>query len=309
MTDRTPRGSMRIVPADRRKCIWMEAGVVSFKLCDNNYDCPTCPYDHAMQTRVEHSQLQSPSMVLESPKERFTESWVQKMMQLPASRRKCRYMLTGEVSSKICPNAYECGNCSFDQMMYERLTVEVIPVRAQAQVGGFLVAEDLYYHEGHTWARPEYGGRVRVGLDDFGRRLVGRLRGAHLPPVGAEVRQGQVAFSLRRNGHTVQVLSPVDGIVVSHNEQILKDPLDVYRSPYEKGWFVVVEPTSLRKNLKSLYFGQEAHKFMESEREQLLSLVSGVPLAADGGVAVEDLFEELEEDSWIRAVKSLLRST
>ena len=25
--------------------------------------------------------------------------------------------------------------------------------------------EDTYYHEGHTWAKPEYGGRVRVGLD------------------------------------------------------------------------------------------------------------------------------------------------
>ena len=44
--------SMKIVPAGKKKCVWMEAGVVSYKLCDNNYDCPTCAYDHAMQLKV-----------------------------------------------------------------------------------------------------------------------------------------------------------------------------------------------------------------------------------------------------------------
>ncbi len=306
----TPRiqSSMKIVPAGKRKCIWMEAGVVSFKLCDNNYDCPTCAYDHAMQSRTVETKASQPPLTVETPKERFTQSWVQKMMQLPASRRKCRYMLTGEVSSKICPNAYECGNCSFDQMMQERLTSQVLPVRAQTQVGGFLVAEDLYYHQGHTWARPEYGGRVRVGMDDFGRRLVGKVKAVGLPPVGAEIRQGEVAFSLRRNGHTVSVLSPVDGIVVHQNSQLSKDPLEFHSSPYERGWFVVVEPTALRKNLRGLHFGHEAHGFIQSERDQLLAMAGGVPLAADGGVAAEDLFEELDEASWLQAIKTFLRS-
>ena len=29
-------------------CLWMQAGVVKFKNCDNYYDCTTCKYDHAM---------------------------------------------------------------------------------------------------------------------------------------------------------------------------------------------------------------------------------------------------------------------
>ena len=43
--------SMKIVPPGKKRCVWMEAGVVSYKLCDNNYDCSTCVYDHAMQTK------------------------------------------------------------------------------------------------------------------------------------------------------------------------------------------------------------------------------------------------------------------
>ena len=31
------------------KCIWMEADVVAYKLCDQNYDCERCPFDFVMR--------------------------------------------------------------------------------------------------------------------------------------------------------------------------------------------------------------------------------------------------------------------
>ncbi|MBU0736157.1 MAG: hypothetical protein KKG10_18630, partial [Proteobacteria bacterium] len=165
MGSKTNRESMKIVPPGKKKCVWMEAGVVSYKLCDNTFDCPTCVYDHAMQAKVARQKETMVAVPVESPPEKFTATWVHNMMLLPASRRKCRYMITGEVGRKICPNAYECGSCSFDQMMQQRLQAEVLPVPAPSQVAGFELADGFYYHEGHTWARPEYGGRVRVGLD------------------------------------------------------------------------------------------------------------------------------------------------
>ena len=30
-------------------CIWMKAGVVNFRICDNNFDCSTCPFDKGMR--------------------------------------------------------------------------------------------------------------------------------------------------------------------------------------------------------------------------------------------------------------------
>jgi hypothetical protein len=189
----TGRESMKIVPPGKKKCVWMEAGVVSYKLCDNNYDCSTCQYDHAMQVKVSQQKEAAAAQISsEAPAEKlkFSETWVDKMMKLPASQRKCRYMITGEIARKICPNAYECGNCSFDQMMQERLQAEVLPLRAQHETGGFRLADDFYYHEGHAWAKPEYGGRVRVGLDDFAQRLVGRLSKLDVPNVGHHIHQG-----------------------------------------------------------------------------------------------------------------------
>ena len=40
---------------------------------------------------------------------------VERLRQLPAGERKCRYMLMGLVPSKLCPNNYYCANCNFDQ--------------------------------------------------------------------------------------------------------------------------------------------------------------------------------------------------
>jgi len=40
---------------------------------------------------------------------------------------------------------------------------------------GYLVADDYYYHSGHTWAQPIKGGRVRIGVDDFAGKILERL--------------------------------------------------------------------------------------------------------------------------------------
>ena len=32
-----------------KECIWMKAGVVNFRQCDNDYDCNSCPFDKGMR--------------------------------------------------------------------------------------------------------------------------------------------------------------------------------------------------------------------------------------------------------------------
>jgi len=306
------RESMKIVPPEKKKCVWMEAGVVSFKLCDNNYDCSTCVYDQGMQLKVSRQkEAAAIASSFETPSEqlKLTETWVEKMMGLPASQRKCRYMITGEVGRKICPNAYECGSCSFDQMMQDRLQAEPLPLRDRSHVSGFELAEGIYYHEGHTWARPEYGGRVRIGLDDFAQKLLGRQGKIELPGIGCQVSQGSEGFQVRRNNERAAVLSPVDGVVAHINDELAKDPDLIHQSPYEKGWLFIVEPTKLRKNLKGLFYGEEARAFVSEESEALFKMVHGeTRLAADGGVAVDEIFEEIKGEKWSRFVKTFLKT-
>ena len=39
----------QILPRDAEPCIWMSAGLVSYKLCDRDFDCGNCPLDAALR--------------------------------------------------------------------------------------------------------------------------------------------------------------------------------------------------------------------------------------------------------------------
>ena len=301
--------SMKIVPPGKKKCIWMEAGVVSYKLCDNNYDCPVCVYDHAMDAKVAGQKLEALKQPENVSDGKITETWVDMMMRLSAPQRKCRYMITGEVGRKLCPNAYECGNCSFDQMMQERMQVETLPVHNRMQAAGFELADDFYYHKGHTWVKPEYGGRIRIGFDDFAQKLLGNLSGIELPNIGREVKEGDFGFQVTKNEQTANVLSPFDGVVVHINDRLRDNPGLVNESPYEKGWLFIIEPTNMRKNLKGLYYGEEAGQYMHEEKEKLFAMAhEDLRIAADGGESVDDIFEELGEKHWGKIVKAFFKT-
>ena len=56
------------------------------------------------------------------------------------------------------------------------------------KVDVFEVPENLYYSDGHTWARVE-DGLVRIGVDDFFQKLAGAIVYVELPLVGKEVQQ------------------------------------------------------------------------------------------------------------------------
>ena len=142
----------------------MRAKVVPTKYCDNAFDCTTCTFDKAMARRMSQ----------ESP----DAGWDTKMFQLAGEEQHCRHALTGRVpKAKMCARNYECGDCPFDQMLDDMIQVDhtLFGPPQYLNAHGYLVPRDYYLHKGHGWARVEYGGRIRVGLDDFGNSLVGKV--------------------------------------------------------------------------------------------------------------------------------------
>ncbi len=41
----------KVIPDGELNCIWVEAGLVSYKLCDRNYECEDCPFDQVMRQK------------------------------------------------------------------------------------------------------------------------------------------------------------------------------------------------------------------------------------------------------------------
>ena len=118
-----------------------------------------------------------------------------------------------------------------------------------------------------------------------------------------------MGFQVRKNGQAAQVLSPIDGIVSHINNELLDQPELANKFPYEKGWMFIIEPAKLRKNLKSLFYGEEASKYLSEEREKLFSLANeDLRIAADGGVSVDDISGELKGKNWAKFVKIFLKT-
>jgi glycine cleavage system H protein len=49
----TNKASYPVVPKKQR-CIWMSAGILSYQLCDREFDCDRCPLDRAMRMHFSH---------------------------------------------------------------------------------------------------------------------------------------------------------------------------------------------------------------------------------------------------------------
>jgi glycine cleavage system H lipoate-binding protein len=171
-------------------------------------------------------------------------------------------------------------------------------------VAGFELPENLSYHPGHSWALDESPNLMRVGLDDFAARLIGKVERIALPQRGRWVRQGQKLMTVYRDGVQAEVVSPMEGMVTAINEAVMKDPALALRDPYGEGWLVTLQAPDPKINFRNLLSGAVARKWMEEAAQRLqarMNLEHGAPsfaLAQDGGLAVRDLTAELPDADW-----------
>jgi glycine cleavage system H protein len=167
-------------------------------------------------------------------------------------------------------------------------------------VVGFELPANLRYHPGHTWALGESPTLVRVGLDDFAARLVGKVERIELPKPGQWIRQGQKIMSLFQDGKRASLVSPIEGEVAGVNAAIQKDPALAVRDPYGEGWLLTVHSPDAKTSFRNLLSGSLARRWMEDAASGLMARLPALAgaVAQDGGVAVADTSAHLSDESW-----------
>jgi glycine cleavage system H lipoate-binding protein len=172
--------------------------------------------------------------------------------------------------------------------------------RPSPVVGGFRVPEYLRYHPGHTWALNESPTLVRVGMDDFAAKVVGRIERIALPQRGQWVRQGQKIWTVFRDGKSVDMLSPIEGQVTDINEAAARDPEQARKDPYSEGWLVAVHSPDAKINLRNLMSGALARAWTDQCAARLRALMPAPAgaLAQDGGTAIDDVTSSLQDQDW-----------
>lgn len=309
MGEKIKMNRFKAVPNGEEKCIWMEAGVIDYKLCNNYYNCHTCSFDRAMKETAGKNVLARLQGIEPSGKKAGIIPWQQKMKKRQGLERKCRHALTGRAPFRLCPYDFECHSCEFDQMLEDSLELQ-LPYHLSniPQVDGYLLPEGHFFHMGHAWARIEAGGRIRIGLDDFSMRVFGPADNLDLPLTGEEVKFSQVGLAFKRMGKLASVLSPISGVVTAVNYQTVKDPTLVKEEPYNEGWLMVLDPVDMKKNLKDLLYGKESTEWVHAEHQKLVEMVSEVGMTyADGGV-IDDVVGNLPDLEWNKLTQAFLRT-
>ena len=277
-------------------CIWMQAGVVNFKNCNNFYDCTTCKYDLGMHKRVgQGKQI----------------SWQDAMRRRPNLDRICRHSLTHRIDRRVCAYDFQCAGCDFDQFFEDVWAAKTPAMPGEVQeIKGFDVPMGYYFHNGHAWARIESGGNIRVGMDDFALKLLGSADTFDLPLMGKELNQDNVGWGMKRKDNLADVCSPIDGVIVEVNAKTRENPELANREPYGDGWLFTVRNPDIKGTVGKLMSDTGSMEWMHGEVDKLENMIEEVagPLAADGGFLTDDIYGNLPDLGWKNLTKTFLKT-
>lgn len=215
--------------------------------------------------------------------------WHEEFEDLPEGRRRCRHAATGRMPGRVCPNAFDCRACeTHNRLLADPPSAGTAAAGNGADVLGFDLPPGRAYHRGHTWVEVLADGTARVGLDDFGARLLGRPDEVTLPAPGTLLRANAAAWWARRGDARVRVLSPVDGTVVETGGA-------------EQGWYLRVAPPGDGWDLRHLLREGELRPWMLREIENLQIRLGGATAGAtlaDGGTPVADFPAAVGPADW-----------
>lgn len=123
--------------------------------------------------------------------------------------------------------------------------------------------KDLRYSEEHEWVKVE-GNTVRVGITDFAQDELGDIVFVELPEIGTELKVNEPFGSVESVKTVSELYAPISGKVVEVNNELSDSPELVNQSPYDKAWFIVVEPAD-SSELEKLLTPEDYNKLVYEE--------------------------------------------
>ncbi|MCU7490774.1 MAG: glycine cleavage system protein H [Bacteroidota bacterium] len=171
--------------------------------------------------------------------------------------------------------------------------------------------ELVYVSKGHTWAQKLQDGTVKVGVDDFALKALGRLSVTKIASEQTKVKQGDVILEGSCSKNVFKFRSPVEGTVKLVNTSILNKTLT---EPFTNGWGLVITPSDWEKNSKLLKTGESLSAWLKEEFRRMRDFIevsavkpelAGVTMH-DGGNIVEGAIANIDQSGMENFEKEFL---
>lgn len=99
------------------------------------------------------------------------------------------------------------------------------------------------YDEGRIWYRKK-GKVITIGLTEKAFEEIGDVESISLPAEGDEFTQDDVIAEVSGNRNGFEVISPVDGLVVSVNDELDSNIDVLIEDPLDEGWICQIKMES-----------------------------------------------------------------
>jgi glycine cleavage system H protein len=189
------------------------------------------------------------------------------------------------------------------------------PVKAVEWVGpqaprmereyGFSLPQGYSFHPGHTWVLREANETTRIGLDSFAANLLGKIDRVEVTGENRWIRQGQRFATIRSGGISLDLISPVEGVITAVNQDVVQDASLAAHDPYQAGWIAVVKAPDFAINQKNLVQGSMVAPWMQNCISRLNAMTAQLSpaLAQDGGLPASGLLARLDPETRQAVIK------
>jgi glycine cleavage system H lipoate-binding protein len=180
-----------------------------------------------------------------------------------------------------------------------------VAVPKMLRMADIQVPQEYAFHPGHTWIHDEGHQNARIGIDAFATDLFGDIDGIEIAELNRWVRQGQKLCTIKHGENSVDMLSPVEGVVVSLNHEVMKNPSLITSDPYRNGWICVVKAPELSTNTKNLLQGPIVPAWMQNSLVQVRGMMQqfNPALAQDGGLPIKGMLFQVDANARHQLVK------
>lgn len=107
------------------------------------------------------------------------------------------------------------------------------------------IPDDLLYDvENHIWFQEQGDGTVKLGMTTVATAMAGQLVAFTPKKAGRSVDAGKSCATVESGKWVGPAKSAAAGNVVKVNDDLVANPALANTDPYEKGWFIILQPSN-----------------------------------------------------------------
>ncbi len=140
--------------------------------------------------------------------------------------------------------------------------------------GEFAIPGGVFISKSHCWLAIDQDGKAKVGIDDFAKKIIGKIDDINFPNLGMKINVNQPLFSIKQGHRKIIFNSPVTGSVAQINNNLKENIDSLEISSYENNWVCSIDADNLDNEIRNLHIGNSAVALYQEDIEKYMEEIS-----------------------------------